>query len=108
MSRKQFVQDTAQKILLAHLQVRSVSPEQSEKLVSNIVKMSAELADALEAADTGWQPRGQAPQPRPSSVEVQCNGCGGRGVLVAARYRQRCDICGGTGKLSIDMPPRRP
>ena len=107
MSRKQFVQDTAQKILLAHLQVRSVSPEQSEKLVSNIVKMSAELADALEAVDAGWQPGGQATQPRPSSVEVQCSGCGGKGVLVAHNLRQ-CDVCDGTGKTRIGMPPRRP
>ncbi|CAC9972294.1 hypothetical protein [Aeromonas phage PVN02] len=104
MSRKQFVQDTAQKILLSHLQVRSVSPEQSKKLVSNIVRMSAELAAELEAVDAGWQPQSQPPQPRPTSTEVQCHAC-----LVSGGTREQvCLVCGGTGKLSIDMPPRRP
>lgn len=106
MNKREFVQDTAQKILLAHLATRSVVPEQSGQLVKNIAKMSGELADALEVSGNGWAPRGADPtcnvRNHVLSQPPFCHKCKGVGSTLG----KTCRSCHGSGLEVVEVQPR--
>lgn len=106
MNKREFVQDTAQKLLLQAFS--TVPGDRTERAIKAITRAADMLAHELEVSGNGWGALKIPARPRPVSTEVQCNGCGGRGRRLGSGISLQCDVCGGTGKLIIDMPPRRP
>lgn len=110
MNKREFVQDTAQKILLAHLASRSVSPDKFEQLAKDIAKMSSALAHELEVSGNGWAPKGADPTRNVRSYTLRplphCKRCSGSGELHGGPHSFECPDCHGSGHEIVKVQPR--
>lgn len=96
MDKREFVQDTAQKLLLQAFS--TVPGDRTEQAIKAITRAADMLAHELEVSGNGWHT---------GKVQVTCGRCGGQGVITGGGFRS-CPGCNGSGKVTLPAPVRRP
>ena len=94
MDRTAFIRHAALELLLHHNQGTVTAIQKAERFV-----------EELEKRGHGWA----TPEPaRPETIQIPCGSCEGRGIIPAAGRHYRCPNCNGSGKETVNAPPRRP